>query len=103
MPRPGCRSLLLAAICCLACMIVAPAFGADDWRAEFDATCSRTDEAMNLSESELLALTATCDRLEKVISGLEPTERKVFLKRLQMCKNLFLFVLETKRHEQATK
>jgi hypothetical protein len=97
------RNLLLATAFYLACVAGAPALAQDDWRTEFDATCARSNEAMNLSESELLALTTSCDRLEKVITGLPETERKVFLKRLQMCRNLYLFVLESKRNEQAIK
>jgi hypothetical protein len=99
----GLRNLLLAVACCVVCTIAAPAQGADDWRAEFDATCAQTDTAMNLSVNELVALTEACERLEKVIAGLGETERKVFMKRLQMCKNLYLFVLETKRNEPAAK
>ena len=96
----GLRNLLLAVACCAALAFATPARSADDWRAEFDATCAKTDTAMHLSVSELVALTEACDRLEKVIARLDETERKVFKKRLQMCRNLYLFVLETKRNEQ---
>ena len=41
--------------------------------------------------------------LEKLLARLDETERKVFMKRLQMCRNLYLFVLETKRNEQPAK
>ena len=94
------RKLLLATICFLAWTISTPARGEDDWRAEFDQTCDKTDVAMTLSENELVSLTEACDRLEKVIEGLEASERKVFRRRLQLCKNLYLFVLETKRNEK---
>lgn len=97
------RSLLPVAALCLACAVAAPARGAEDWRADFDETCARSNEAMSLSESELLALTSACDRLEKVITGLPETERKVYLRRLQMCRNLYQFVLDTKRNEQQAK
>lgn len=97
------RTLLTAAAFCLICTAAAPARGAEDWRAEFDETCAPSNEAMNLSESELLALTAACDRLEKVMAGLPETERKVYLKRLQMCRSLYQFVLDTKRNEQQPK
>lgn len=92
------RKLLPVAVCYLACTMT-PAYGADDWRAEFDEVCSKTDIAMSLSKSEIQALTSSCDKLEKVINGLDETERKVFQKRLQMCKNLYLFVLEAKSNE----
>ena len=92
------RKLLPVAVCCLACAMT-PAHGAEDWRAEFDEVCSKTDVAMSLSKSEIHALTSSCDKLEKVINSLDETERKVFQKRLLMCKNLYLFVLEAKSHE----
>lgn len=97
------RKLLLATAGCLVCLSAPAANAIDDWRDEFEATCAKTDIAMTLSTDELLALTSSCDRLEKVIDGLDKTERKVYQKRLQMCKNLYLFVLETKSHEHAGK
>jgi len=97
------RKLLLAAACFLAWSIATPVWSEDDWRAQFDETCGKTDVAMTLSESELVSLTEACDRLEKVIEGLESPERKVFRRRLQLCKNLYLFVLETKRNEKLAK
>lgn len=96
------RKLLTVAVCYLACAMT-PAHCADDWRVEFDEVCSKTDIAMSLSKSEIQALTSSCDKLEKVINGLGETERKVFQKRLQMCKNLYLFVLEAKNNEPSAK
>lgn len=93
------RKFLSIAACYLTWTIVTPVCGAEDWRAEFDEVCSKTDIAMSLSKSEILALTSSCDKLEKVINGLDESERKVFQKRLQMCKNLYLFVLEARSNE----
>jgi hypothetical protein len=97
------RTLLLIAVCFLTWAISPPVWGEDGWRAEFDATCGKTEVAMTLSESELISLTEACDRLEKIIAGLESSERKVFQRRLQLCENFFLSALETKRNEKLAK
>ncbi|MDD2851871.1 MAG: hypothetical protein PHY09_08230 [Desulfuromonadaceae bacterium] len=66
------------------------------WRTEFDETCAGTSEAMALSQSELQALIGRCERLQKIIEQLDESARKVFLKRLLMCKNLYQYVLDAK-------
>jgi hypothetical protein len=81
-------------------------FSADPpWRVEFDATCAATSDAMSLSQTELQTLITKCDRLQKVIEQLDESARKVFLKRLLMCKNLYQYVLDAKKNssESTTK
>ena len=96
------KRLLLAGSVCL-CLTLQTAYGEDDWRTEFDATCAQSNDAMALSVSELKNLIETCTRLEKIIETKDETVRKVFLKRLQLCKNLYVFVLESKLQEQSAK
>lgn len=67
-----------------------------DWFAEFEAVCSRTQDAMSLSTDELRALLARCDRLKPRIDGLDPSRRKVYTRRLQLCRDLFRFVLDSR-------
>ena len=68
----------------------------DVWKTEFDDVCSKTQDAMIFSPDELRNLIARCDKLKPLIEKLDETQRKVFLKRLQLCRDLFLFVLESK-------
>jgi hypothetical protein len=75
------------------------AYGEDAWRTDFDAACAQSNDAMALSMPELKKAIDQCDRLQKIIETQEETVRKVYLKRLQMCRNLYVFVLETKTQE----
>ena len=68
----------------------------DDWKNEFNDVCSKTQDAMTLSSDELRNLIARCDKLKPLVEKLDETQRKVFLKRLQLCRDLFFFVLESK-------
>jgi hypothetical protein len=68
----------------------------EEWKAEFDAVCSKTDGAMTLSSEELKGLIAGCDRLKPKIEAQEESTRKVYLRRLQMCREHLKFVLEAK-------
>ena len=52
---------------------------------------------MALPGTEVRALIERCDRLKPRIEKLEESEAKVYLKRLRMCKDLFVFVLENPR------
>jgi len=73
----------------------APA-AARSWRAEFDELCAQTQDAMALSEETLRSLVARCDALLPELEKLADSERKVFTRRLQACRNLYQFVLESR-------
>jgi len=84
----------LAAAAALA--LAGAAIAAEDWKAEFETVCARTQDAMVLSTEELKDLVARCDRLKPAIEALEPSPRKVYGKRLQACRDLYQFVLDTR-------
>ena len=77
--------------------LVRPAWAEDEWRKEFDAVCGLTNDAMNFDVDQLKALVDRCDKLKPAIEALEPSARKVFLKRLQLCRDLYAYVLESKK------
>jgi len=95
--------IALLSVCFILCLAVPAVYGENDWRTEFDETCSKTTDSMMLSVNELTTLVQKCDRLQKLIEAEDETVRKVYLKRLQMCRNLYVFVLDTKKNEQKTK
>lgn len=98
------RLKLLILTGCLSLFIpLQAAYGEDTWRTDFDAACAQSDDAMAFSIPELKKLIERCDRVQKSIEAEEDTVRKVFLRRLQLCRNLYVFVLETKMHEQKPK
>ena len=68
----------------------------EGWKAEFDSVCSKTDVAMTLSAEELKGLIARCDQLKPRIEAEEESTRKVYLRRLRMCRELYNYVLENK-------
>ncbi len=67
----------------------------DDWKAEFDDICAKTADALSLSKAELKGLIERCDKLRPRIEKLDESAAKVYLKRLQMCKDLYVYVLES--------
>ena len=69
---------------------------AQQWKADFDVICGQTDNAADMSAAELKKAIEQCDALQPKIEALEATPRKVYLKRLQMCRNLFTYLLEGK-------
>ncbi|MGD1075568.1 MAG: hypothetical protein ABR903_05755 [Thermodesulfovibrionales bacterium] len=71
-------------------------YAEDDWKKEFENICSRTEDAMILTKDELRTLIERCDRLKPLVEQLGETERKVYLKRLRMCRDLYVYVLESK-------
>ncbi|MDO8738194.1 hypothetical protein [Candidatus Deferrimicrobium sp.] len=69
----------------------------EEWKSEFDSVCSKTDMAMTFSVEELKELIARCDRLKPKIEAEEESTRKVYLRRLRMCRELYKYVLENKK------
>ncbi|MDD2540050.1 MAG: hypothetical protein PHH28_03280 [Desulfuromonadaceae bacterium] len=99
--QTGRKIKILAMAGCISLFIVMQAaYGAESWRTEFDATCSQATDAMALSVPELQKLIERCVSLQKIIEREEETVRKVYLKRLQMCKKFYIFVLDSKIREQ---
>ncbi len=68
----------------------------EDWRKEFDDVCSKTQDAMVFTADNLKNLVDRCDKLKPQIEKLDESQRKVYLKRLQRCRDLYFFVLESR-------
>ena len=76
--------------------LVRPAQAEENWKEGFDEVCGKTDDSMNMTKDELKALITRCDKLKPLIEAQEETTRKVYLKRLQMCRDLLAYVYESK-------
>lgn len=73
------------------------AYAEDDWKTEFDDLCSKTQDAMLFTEDQLKSLVERCDRLKQRIETLDESQKKVYLKRLSMCRDLFAYMLKSKQ------
>lgn len=93
------KRVIAAALLALA--LVQPVCAEEAWQATFDETCSKSNQAMTMSVQELRDLIVKCDELQKVIETQEATVRKVYLKRLALCRNLYAYMLEYKQNNQA--
>ncbi len=99
------RRLLPVVVMLLFACAVGPQHAWPDvpFKHEFDDICSRTMEAASLSVEELNALIARCDNLRTVIDKAGEPERTIYLKRLRMCRDLFVYVLDSKKAEAKDK
>jgi hypothetical protein len=93
--RARARSIVTATLFAVAALSTASR-AEGGWRAEFDAICARTQDALALPVAELETLVARCDALAPEIEKLDETQRKVFTRRLKACRDLYRFVLETR-------
>ncbi len=101
------RNIVTIALMCSlltgATMLAYPPFSAvqaeEDWKAEYEEICRKTADPMVLSQDELKSLIARCDKLKPRIAKMDESTAKVYLKRLQMCRDLYVFVLESKQNE----
>ena len=72
------------------------AIAEDDWKNEFEDICSKTQDSMAFTSDELKSLVDRCDALKPHIEKLDESQKKVYLKRLQMCRDLLVFVMQSK-------
>jgi len=79
------------------------AFAEQNWKNEFDEICAKNDDAMSLGVEELKNLIQRCDKLKPRIEALDESPRKVYLRRLQLCRDLYLFVLESREKPDPSK
>ena len=68
-----------------------------DWKEEFADICAKTQEASGLSDDDLKALVKRSDDLKPTIDKLGESERKVYSRRLEGCRKLFAYVLESRQ------
>jgi hypothetical protein len=67
-----------------------------DWKKEFEEICAKTQDAMALPMDELKGLVSRCDKLKPRIEKLDESQRKVYSRRLQVCRDLYQFVIESR-------
>jgi hypothetical protein len=75
-----------------------------DWKQEYSDLCAKTQNAMVLSSEELKSYIGRCDKLLDHINKLEgaaaATEKKVYTKRVKMCRDLYDFALKYKEEKE---
>jgi hypothetical protein len=72
----------------------------ESWLTEMEDICARSNDAMTFSEAELQRLIARCDKLKTRIETLDESARKVYGRRLLMCRQLYTYVLESKKEKE---
>ena len=72
-------------------------FAQEDWKGDFETVCSKTQDAMTFSVDELKDLIVKCNKLKPLIEKLDESQRKVYLRRLQLCKDLFVLCSNQKK------
>ena len=80
------------------------AYAQPDWKQEYADICSKTQNVMSLTSKELKDYVDRCDKLQDRINELNgtegPSERKVYTKRLKMCRDLYDFTLNFKENKE---
>ncbi len=76
------------------------ALAQESWRAEFDEVCGKTDQSMTMKLEELKEMVARCDKLKTQIEASDSPQKKVLLKRLEMCRNLYSYMVEAREKEK---
>jgi hypothetical protein len=99
------RAHIFVVLCAIVLASVTPAPGTaaseEGWKVEMEEVCAKTDISMTLSREELQVLISRCEELEKKIGMEDKVVRKIYLRRLERCRNLFAYVLESKVEEPA--
>lgn len=65
---------------------------AANWRDDFALICGHTADAGKLSSGELRGLIAESDKLLEIVESSDDPEKKLYLMRLNKCRNFFVFM-----------
>ena len=80
------------------------AYAQQDWKQEYADVCAKTQNAMTLTSEELKDYIDRCDTIQDRINELEgpqgASEKKVYTKRLKMCRDLYDFALKYKETKE---
>jgi len=68
----------------------------NDFKEEFNELCGNTDIAMTLPVEKLEKLVKRCDNLMDKIKATEHLTKKTYLYRLEKCRNLYKFMIDSK-------
>jgi hypothetical protein len=79
---------------------VPTALAEETWLTEMNEICARSNDAMTFSDAELQRLIERCDRLKPRIEVLDESTRKVYGRRLLMCRQLYAYVLEGRKENE---
>lgn len=79
--------------------IASNSFSEYDWLPEFEDICGKTEDSGAMTKEELNALIDRCDKLRPIIEKSDNPQKKVYLFRLDKCKNLFIYVLQVNDRE----
>ncbi|MDA8089330.1 MAG: hypothetical protein M0Z61_03775 [Nitrospiraceae bacterium] len=66
------------------------------WIDEFNQVCSETGASMTLSEDQLKDRISSAEGLKGRLGTLDDSAKKVYSRRLDMCRNMYTFALEAK-------
>lgn len=69
-------------------------YAQDNWKQEYADVCGKTQNSMSLSAEELKKYLDRCDKLQARLHELNGSERKVYVKRLKMCRDLYSYTLD---------
>lgn len=94
------KSIIFCAVAFIGLLTLAAVYAEEDWRTEFDNLCGKTEESMNMKLEELKDLVARCDKLKPIIEASNNPQKKVFLVRLDKCRNLFIYMIEVREKEK---
>jgi hypothetical protein len=73
---------------------------AGSWKESFDEICSKAQVADSLSVNELSTLIERSNKLMPEIQAAEDPSKKIYIHRLNKCKALFEFMIESKKGSQ---
>ncbi len=87
----------LALLCILFAAAALSVSAAEPWKATFDEICGKVQGADSLSDRELTAMIEKADKILPEIQRSDDPAKKVYLQRLKKCRNLYEFMLDTRK------
>lgn len=72
----------------------------DAWKKEFNELCGHSNESMTLPAERLNYLIERCNKLISKIDAADNPRKKVYLFRIQKCRDLYQFIIDSIKEER---
>ena len=86
---------ILFLIAILICVSTLSFANEESWRDEYNSICGDSQEAVLLPREEINTLIDKCDKLLNKIKAADNPRKKIFIFRIEKCKNFYKFIADS--------
>lgn len=69
----------------------------ESWKKQYNRLCGKSHEAVSMTEEDLASHIKQCDELLRTIDQSDYLRKKIYLFRIEKCRNFYQFLIDSKK------